>query len=119
MAECARVLRADGASLIQMANGLGIRSLFHQARRGFREPKLFQVRYWTARELEKTFSAIIGPSTTSIDGFLTLNAQPAEAHLLPGKYRLVVSLSEALRWIGRHFPPLRYFADSLYVESRK
>jgi SAM-dependent methyltransferase len=119
IAECARVLHADGLSLIQMANGLGLRSLFHQAKRRFREPKLFQVRYWMPRELEDTFSSLIGPSTTSIDGFLTLNAQPDEAHLLPARYRIVVRLSEALRSIGRHIPQLRYAADSLYVESQK
>lgn len=119
LAECARVLNADGFSLIQMANAFGLRSLFHQARRRFREPKLFQVRYWTPRELEDTFSSIIGPSTASIDGFLTLNAQPHEAHLLPARYRGVVRVSEVLRSIGHFFPPLRNLADSLYVESRK
>jgi 2-polyprenyl-3-methyl-5-hydroxy-6-metoxy-1,4-benzoquinol methylase len=119
LADCARVLHADGLSLIQMANGLGLRSLFHQAKRRFREPKLFQVRYWTPRELEDTFSSLIGPSTTSIDGFLTLNAQPDEAHLLPARYRIVVGVSEAFRSIGQHVPQLRYVADSLYVESQK
>ena len=56
LTECARVLNAEGFSLIQMANALGLRSLFHQARRRFREPRLFQVRYWTSRELEDTLS---------------------------------------------------------------
>jgi SAM-dependent methyltransferase/uncharacterized protein YbaR (Trm112 family) len=118
LAECARVLNADGVSLIQMANALGLRSVFHQAKRRFREPELFEVRYWTPRELEDTFSSLIGPSTTSIDGFLTLNAQPNEAHLLPARYRTVVKVSEALRAVGQHLPWLRYLADSLYVQSR-
>jgi 2-polyprenyl-3-methyl-5-hydroxy-6-metoxy-1,4-benzoquinol methylase len=119
LAESARVLNAEGYSLIQMANAFGLRSLFHQAKRRFREPRLFQVRYWTPRELEETFSSLIGPSTVSIDGFLTLNAQPDDAHLLPATYRMVVSVSQALRSIAVRIPWLRNVADSLYVESQK
>ena len=119
LGECARVLTSTGFSLIQMANALGLRSLFHQARRRFREPKLFEVRYWTPRELRDAFTAIVGPSTISIDGFLSLNAQPEEARLLPARFRMIVRLSEALRAIGTWAPPLGTFADSLYVESRR
>ena len=119
LAECARVMNADGLSRIQMANALGLRSLYHQAKRRFREPQFFQVRYWTPRELEDTFSELIGPSTASIDGFLTLNAQPHEARLLPARFRAIVALSSALRSIGQWFPPMRNLADSVYVESRK
>jgi hypothetical protein len=106
-------------AFIQMPNAFGIRSLFHQAKRRFRAAELFQVRYWTPRELEDTFSAIIGPSSVSIDGFLSLNAQPDEAHLLPARYRLIVFISEALRAAGRRLPWLLNIADSLYVKSRK
>jgi SAM-dependent methyltransferase len=119
VAECARVLAPNGFSLIQMANALGVRSLFHQAKRRFREPSLFQVRYWTPRELERAFSELIGPSTVSVDGFLSLNAQPREAHLLPARFRAVVTVSEMLRSMSRHIPALQAVADSLYVESHK
>jgi 2-polyprenyl-3-methyl-5-hydroxy-6-metoxy-1,4-benzoquinol methylase/uncharacterized protein YbaR (Trm112 family) len=119
LGECSRVLSQHGFSLIQMANTLGLRSFFHQARRRFREPSLFQVRYWTPRELQAAFTALIGPSTISVDGFFSLNVQPREAHLLPARFRAIVRLSEALRAISSRVPALRNVADSLYVESRK
>jgi hypothetical protein len=45
--------------LVQMASALGIRSLQHQLRRGFRKPKDFDVRYWTPAELLGTFHAVL------------------------------------------------------------
>ena len=119
LTECSRVLAADGFSLIQMANKLGIRSLFHQAKRRFREPSLFQVRYWTPRELETAFRELIGPTAISVDGFFSLNAQPREAHLLPARFGAVVTVSEMLRSMSNHLPALRDVADSVYVESHK
>jgi SAM-dependent methyltransferase len=117
--ECSRVLCSSGRSLIQMANGLGLRSLFHQAKRRFREPALFQVRYWTPQELVQAFAEAIGPSAISVDGFFTLNAQPSDAHWLPARFRAVVALSEGMRALSHRMPPLRNLADSLYVESHK
>jgi SAM-dependent methyltransferase len=119
LGECRRILRSNGFSLIQMANKLGARSLFHQAKRLFREPALFEVRYWTPSELQTAFEEFIGPSTVSVDGFLSLNAQPNESRLLPARYRAIVGISEALRSLSGRLPPLKAFADSLYIESRK
>lgn len=119
LTDYARALTDGGFSLIQMANQFGARSLFHQAKRGFREARLFQVRYWTPDELERVFGALVGPSTISVDGFFTLNAQPQDLHLLPARFRAVVRTSEALRGISHHLPALQRFADSLYVESHK
>ena len=44
--EIHRVLRIGGEALIQMPNVFGIRCLYHQIRRGFREASDFEVRYW-------------------------------------------------------------------------
>jgi hypothetical protein len=77
------------------------------------------VRYWTPRELEMAFSELIGPSTISVDGFLSLNAQPQEAHLLPARFRAVVTVSEMLRSMSSRIPALQTVADSVYVESHK
>jgi SAM-dependent methyltransferase len=118
-AAAGRVLRSGGAALIQMPNALGVRSLYHQARRGFREPRAFEVRYWTPAELERTFTAAVGPTDVTIDGFFSLNAQPAEARLLPWRFRLVVRVSSGLKRASRRLPLLRNVADSLWVSSRK
>src|SRR5262249_16218759 len=43
-AEIGRVLKPGGLATIQMPNVFGVRCLYHQARRRFREPRDFQVR---------------------------------------------------------------------------
>jgi SAM-dependent methyltransferase len=120
-AEIGRVLRPSGLSLVQMANVWGLRSLWNQLReRRFREPRtLFDVRYWGPRELEREFSRAVGRTELAVDGYLTLNPQPADLALLPRRYRAVVRTSEALRALSARIPALTYAADSLYVASRR
>lgn len=119
LAEMRRVLTADGGVLVQMPNMFGIRCLYHQARRGFRLERDFEVRYWRPAELLKAFSSAIGPSELSVDGFFSLNVQPSDLHLLPARYRALVHTSEVLRRISKHVPVLAKVADSLYVSSRR
>jgi SAM-dependent methyltransferase len=120
-AEIGRVLRPGGRSLVQMANVWGARSLVNQAReRRFREPRtLFDVRYWSPGELRDAFARAVGPTELAVDGFLTLNPQPADLALLPRRYRALVRTSEALRRLSERVRPLTYAADSLYVRSER
>jgi SAM-dependent methyltransferase len=120
-AEIGRVLRPGGRSLVQMANVWGARSLVNQAReRRFREPRtLFDVRYWSPGELRDAFARAVGPTELAVDGFLTLNPQPADLALLPRRYRALVRTSEALRRLSERVRPLAYAADSLYVRSQR
>jgi SAM-dependent methyltransferase len=115
--EIGRVLRVGGTSTVQMPNVFGVRCLYHQVRRGFREAREFEVRYWTPHELRRTFQAAIGPSQLSVDGFFSLNAQISDARFLPYRYRAVVYASDALRRLSRVLRPLTYLADSLYVST--
>jgi SAM-dependent methyltransferase len=117
--EAARVLRPGGTCTAQMANAYGLRCLQHQRRRGFREATSFEVRYWTPGELLRAFEAAIGPSCLSADGFLSLNAQISDIKHLPAGYKPVVCLSEGLRVLSKVLSPLKYVADSLYIESWK
>lgn len=119
--ELGRVLKPDGQSLVQMANVWGLRSLFNQAReRRFREPRtLFDVRYWSPGELRRELERAVGPTQLSVDGFLTLNAQPADLPLLPRRYRALVRVSEAYRATSRRLPWLVNVADSVYASSRR
>jgi ubiquinone/menaquinone biosynthesis C-methylase UbiE/uncharacterized protein YbaR (Trm112 family) len=115
--EIHRTLRDQAGCLIQMPNVFGIRCLYHQARRGFRQTHGFEVRYWTPRELVSTFTSALGPSRVFVDGYFTLNPQVSDLRFLPAKYRAIVHTSEALRRMSEFFPPLAYLADSLYIES--
>ena len=118
-AEIGRVLRPRGRALVQMPNSCGLRNIIQQARRRFRTPQAFEVRYWTPGELRRTFARAIGPARLSVDGFFSLNAQPAEAALLPARYRALVRVSSALTRLSRVVPPLLMVADSLYVAAER
>lgn len=112
-----RVLSPRGRSFIQMPNRWGVRSLYHQLRRGFAEGQDFDVRYWRPRELESTFTNLIGPSRLSVDGFFGLGIQPSDIDLLPTRYQVVVRCSEVLRKLSERVGWLRNVADSLYITS--
>ena len=117
--EIRRALRSGGAALIQMPNVFGVRCLYHQIRRGFRECRDFEVRYWRPGELLAAFTRAIGPSELSVDGYFSLNVQPSHLHLLPARYRALVRVSELLRWMSGKMPVLVRVADSLYINSRR
>lgn len=119
LSEIHRVLTSGGQSLIQLPNSFGIRCLYHQARRLFREAKDFEVRYWTVPELRRTFEATVGPASIEVDGFFSLNAQISDVRFLPRRYQWIVRLSHSLQRLSTHVPPLVYFADSLYVSAPK
>ena len=119
MQEMGRVLRPGGGALVQMPNVFGVRCLYHQVRRGFREARDFEVRYWRPAELLAAFAAGIGPSELSVDGFFSLNAQASDLRFLPARYRALVRTSEALRKMSAHVRPLVKVADSLYISSRR
>lgn len=119
LSEIHRVLTAGGQSLIQLPNVFGIRCLYHQLRRGFREARDFEVRYWTVPDLRRTFEAAIGPASVEVDGFFSLNAQVSDLRFFPWRYKALVRLSQGLQRLATHVPPVTYFADSLYVTASK
>jgi SAM-dependent methyltransferase len=116
-AEIARVMRPGGRSLVQMANAFGVRSLTHRLRRGRRAATGLDVRYWRPAALVEAFRQTIGPTRLLADGFGGLGVQPADADLLPARYRALIRLSEALRALSRVVPWLARGADSVYLES--
>ena len=119
LSEIQRILCMGGHSLVQMPNVFGMRCLYHEIRRGFREAQDFEVRYWKPSELLTAFAQRIGPSNLTVDGFFSLNPQASDSHLLPLRFRVLVSASERLCRISRVVPMLANVADSLYVSSEK
>lgn len=115
LGEVGRVLKPAGNALIQMPNKFGLRSAYHQLRARFRAPRIFDVRYWSPRELLGAFESGIGPSRLSVDGFFGLGIQPSDWRILPRRYWPLIAVSEMLRasgWFNR-------CADSLYISSVK
>jgi len=119
ISEMGRVLKRGGECLVQMPNKWGLRCLFHQVRRRFRVPVLFEVRYWTLSELLQTYSSMIGPTRLSVDCFFGLGLQASDSHLMPFGRRCVIVLSERLRHLSRSLRVLTSVADSVYVASVK
>ncbi len=119
LAEVGRVLKQPGTSLIQMPNALGVRSLYHQVRRGFKLENDFDVRYWKLSELKQAFDACIGPSTVSVDGYFGLGIQPSDMRFFTPRHRIVVRASELLRKASERIGWMRNFADSVYIKSTR
>ncbi|MEO5769872.1 MAG: class I SAM-dependent methyltransferase [Polyangia bacterium] len=115
-----RVLKPGGTMLIQMANVLGLRQMYNQiVDLTHGENGIFRVRRWLPWQLLSAFRENVGPATLTPDGFFTLNPQVSDVDLLPPFPRLVVSASVALCRVSAKFRPLRYFADSLFIEAHK
>jgi SAM-dependent methyltransferase/uncharacterized protein YbaR (Trm112 family) len=112
------ILKEDGTCLIQMPNSHGVRSTMHRVKRGFREAKDFEVRYWSPAELVTVFTNIFGDSHLSVDGYFGLGIQKSDINMLPYRYKLIVTASEILRKASLKIPFLTYLADSLYIQSR-
>jgi SAM-dependent methyltransferase/uncharacterized protein YbaR (Trm112 family) len=119
IAEASRVVAPSGTVLIQMAARYGLLSIFQQARRGFRDARGFEVRYWKPRDIEAAFRKLIGPTILSVDGYLTLNSQPSDLDLLPIHYRQIVRLSETMRALSTRMPALLQLADSIFATAVK
>ena len=119
LGEIARVLAPSGSSTVQMANWAGVRSLWHQARRGFREPARFEVRYRSLPQMLSMFTTAIGPTAASIDCFFGLGLQASDASHMRPLGRLATAASEQLKRMAKTVPALRSVADSVFVHSAK
>jgi SAM-dependent methyltransferase/uncharacterized protein YbaR (Trm112 family) len=117
--EAGRVLAPGGTSLIQMPTTFGVRCLYHQARRRFRTPRHFEVRYRTLPALRRLFTRTIGPTTVSVDCFFGIGLQASDRALMPRSRQRVIDASERLRALSERIPLLRYVADSVYLSSVK
>jgi hypothetical protein len=114
----ARVLRPGGIAKVQFPTRLGLRCLYHQARRGFREGAGFEVRYWTWAQLQRLFS-VIGAARFEVDGYFGIGLQRSDARLLTPALSRILAASEFLKDLSRRVTPLQRVADSVFVESRK
>lgn len=118
-AEMGRVLKPGGTLLVQMPLKMGIRCLQHQLKRGFREPKDFEVRYWSIGELRRALQGRFDQIGFVVDCFFGIGIRPEDAPLMPPHLKLVVGASEVLRKASAAFTPLVHVADSVFVSGRR
>lgn len=114
-----RVLRDGGECMVQMPTRWGLRCLMNQARRKFRKPQGFEVRYWTLDHLRRVFSEAIGPCQLSVDCFFGIGWQPTDVPVMPPHLKAVIHASELLRTVSKALSPLKWVADSVYVNAVK
>ena len=112
-------IAGESLARVQMPTSFGLRCLYHQARRRFREARGFEVRYWTVPGLKALFSRAIGPATISVDCFFGIGLQRSDWSLMSPLRKLVLGSSELLRGASRAIPVLKYAADSVYVSAVK
>ena len=82
------------------------------------EGDLFEVRYWTPKELMETFETKFGATSMTTDCYFGLGIQASDVDLLPTHYKMVVYSSEILRKLSGVIKPLTKVADSVYLESK-
>jgi len=119
VAEIGRLLLPGGVAKVQMPTRFGLRCLYHQARRGFREGRGFEVRYWTGGELKRLFTAMIGPTRLEADCFFGIGLQAEDAEILTPPLRRVLRASEWMKARTRRWPALVRVADSVFAQSVK
>jgi hypothetical protein len=111
------LMRVDGISKLHVLNAMGLRSLLVQLRRGFREAKAFETRYWRVGEVLRTFDRWLGPSRLEVDGFFVQGRYEDRALFRP-HHRLIVETSHALTRLSARFPAFGRLADNLFVVTR-
>jgi SAM-dependent methyltransferase/uncharacterized protein YbaR (Trm112 family) len=117
--EIARTLVPGGSAKIQMPSRLGVRCIYQQARRSFREPRDFEVRYWSLAELRAAFGGAFEQIRFETDCFFGIGIQPSDWALMSPMRKGVVVASEMLRRISGTVTPMVRAADSVYVEAVK
>ena len=115
--EIRRTLKDRGRFAIQMASAWGVRSFQLQAKRRFREPSSFEVRYWSPLELTQTFRETFGRVRMSVDCYFGLGLQATDIRFMSPTKKYLIYASEALKGMAGRFHPLVYAADSLLLEG--
>jgi 2-polyprenyl-3-methyl-5-hydroxy-6-metoxy-1,4-benzoquinol methylase len=120
LTEAGRILKPNGCVQIQLANRYGIRSLYHQARRRFREPRDFEVRYLTPQTIKALFSQSDYRTEIRSDCYFGLGLQKSDSYLMPFWKRVLLHGSELLKRMSHRLTALRLVADSVFlIASRR
>lgn len=115
VAEVSRVIKQNGMTKIQLANRYGMRSLYHQARRGFRPAKNFEVRYLSPSTMRALFVSAGFDVELTTDCYFGLGLQKADVKFMPWNKRAMLTVSEALKKLSIYVRPLRLVADSICI----
>jgi len=88
-------------------------------KRRFRDPRDFEVRYWSLPELRAAFGAGFEQIRFETDCFFGIGIQPGDWELMSPLRKVIVVASETLRRISETVTPMVRAADSVYIEAVK
>jgi|TARA_B110000261_G_C13067927_1_gene350912 ubiquinone/menaquinone biosynthesis C-methylase UbiE/uncharacterized protein YbaR (Trm112 family) len=111
-------LKVGGISNIHMLNKYGLRSLCMQIKHIFKKYEYFQTTYWSSSDLISLFNIKIGHSKVVYLSFFT-QAQYKDYHLFKPMHKLIFNISKILNSIALKIPFIKYFADNIYIISKK
>jgi SAM-dependent methyltransferase/uncharacterized protein YbaR (Trm112 family) len=117
--ELRRVVKPGSQVLVQMANAVGIRSLWQLMKRGPRRAREFEVRYWWPPRLVDCFAQCIGPTILEADSYCSLNAQRRDLDLMTQVGKAIVKASVSLVALSKSVPGLAWAADSVWLRSQR
>ena len=111
-------LKFEGICKIHMLNLYGLRSLSMLIKNFFKKHVYFQTDYWSPNDLINLFNNKIGDSKIIYISFFT-QAQYKDYYLFKPMHKLIFKISSVLNFIALKITFLRYFADNVYVISKK
>ncbi|MDC3175231.1 methyltransferase domain-containing protein [Candidatus Pelagibacter sp.] len=112
------VLKQNGISYVQMLNKYGLRSLYNQIKRNFREAQDFEARYWTPKELQKNFENYIGYTKIETGSYFT-QAQEEDYEIFSFRNKIIFKISLFVKNLSKKLNILQKFADNLFLISNK
>jgi SAM-dependent methyltransferase len=120
VAEVARVLKQNGAAVVEFPLSHGLTNFRHFLRnRDEDELDSWCVRYYRWQELKRLFGGVFGNVRITADCFCGIGVRGEDLDLIPWQYKPVVIVSEMLKHLARVFPAFARLSDSVFVLSRK
>jgi hypothetical protein len=120
VAEVARVLKQNGAALVEFPLSHGLTNFRHLLNdKEGDDPDSWCVRYYRWQELKALFGTFFGSVRLAPDCFCGIGVRGEDIDLMPWKYKPVVAVSEVLKFVARVFPAFARLSDSVFVSSRK
>jgi ubiquinone/menaquinone biosynthesis C-methylase UbiE/uncharacterized protein YbaR (Trm112 family) len=116
--ETARVVVPAGTTKIQMANKYGLRSFQHQMKRKFRDPKDFEVRYWTPKQLGEMYRRNYSSIELVPECYFGLGWLEEDRSFLNFRNRVILTMSKIALRLANAFPYMATFADSIFVVAK-
>lgn len=118
--EAARILKRNGTALIELPLSHGLSNFRHLLkRRPVDDAASWCVRYYRWSELKALFGGRFGEVRISSDCFCGIGVRGEDIDMMPWRYKPIVAISEALKWVARIFPGFARLSDSVFIHSER